>query len=172
VTNATVAYVSGDDLVLKFDDGRVEHLNVPDSAKFTVNRQEVGVRDLPPGTRLTQAITTKTTPRFVKTVTTIEGRVWRVRPPHSMVLRFDDGTMKDFSIPDGQKFDIDGQQQTAFELKKGMKISATVITDEPETVVEQATSTLARVPRPKTPTLVGALLIVVPRSDVAATEQR
>lgn len=171
VTNATVTYVSGNDLVLKFDDGRVEHLEVPDSNKFTVNGQEIGVGDLQPGTKLTQTITTKTTPRFVKTVTTIEGRVWRVVPPHRMTLRFDDGTMKEYEIPEGQKFNIEGKDESVFELQKGMKISATVVEDEPETVVEETTSMVGRAPKPNTPTLVGVLLIAVPRSSAAATEQ-
>lgn len=163
VTNATVAYVAGNDLVLKFDDGRVEHLKVPDSDKFTVNGQEVGVQDLQPGTTLTQTITTKTTPRFVKTVTTINGQVMRVFHPNSLILRLDDGSVQRYSIPAGQRFNINGKDQTAFELRKGMNISATVVTDEPQTVVERTKSMMGQAPKPNTPTLVGALLIAVRR---------
>lgn len=169
VKNAEVVYVSGNDLVLKVSDGRVEHLKVPDSDKFTVDGKELTVHDLQPGTKLTQTITTKTTPRYVNTVRTIEGTIWHINAPSSLVLRFDDGSTKRYSIPSGQKFKIDGKDKTAFELKKGMKISATVITDEPQTVVEQAKSTAGQAPKPETPAQVGALLVLIPRAAPAAS---
>ena len=50
VKNAEIVYVEGNDLVLKLENGRVEHLVVPDSDKFTIDGKEVSVRELAPGT--------------------------------------------------------------------------------------------------------------------------
>lgn len=163
VRNAEVVYVSGSDLVIKLEDGTLEHMVVPDSDKFHINGREVGVQDLTPGTKLTETITTTTTPRMVTTVRTIEGKVWHVNPPRHVILTLPDGTNQSYQIPQGQKFTINGRETTAFGLKKGMNVSATVVTDSPGTVLSQSKRVTGQAP-PPAPTLVGALLIVVPRS--------
>ncbi len=57
VKNAEVVYAEGvADLVLKLENGRVEHMVVPDSDRFTIDGKEVGVQELVPGTKLTQTI--------------------------------------------------------------------------------------------------------------------
>lgn len=167
VKNAEVVYVSGNDLVLKFDDGRVEHFKVPDSDKFTVDGRETTVHGLQPGTKLTQTITTKTTPRFVQTIETTEGTVWHVSPPNNLILRLPNGT-KQFNIPSGTKFNVEGQEKTAFELRKGMKTTVTVVTDEPQTVVESTKETMGQAPKPAIPAQAGVLLFVMPRRASAA----
>src|SRR6202453_2497784 len=65
VRNAEVVYVEGNDLVLKLESGKVEHLVVPDSDTFTINGKNVTVHELTAGTKLTQTITTTTAPRYV-----------------------------------------------------------------------------------------------------------
>lgn len=61
-------------------------------------------------------------------------------------------------------FNVDGQMQSVFHLKKGMQVSATVITDTPEVVESsaRAISGQAPPPPPETPQPVGALLIEDP----------
>jgi LPXTG-motif cell wall-anchored protein len=55
---------------------------------------------------------------------------------------------------------VDGKEVTAFEIKKGMMISATVIVQVPETVVaQQKKITGSAPPPPPTPPMEGALLI-------------
>jgi hypothetical protein len=164
VRNAEVVYVSGNDLVLKLEDGRVEHIVVPDSDKFHVDGRELSVHELTPGTKLTETITTTTIPRMVTTVRTIDGKVWHVNRPNSVVLTLPDGTNKQYKIPKDQKFMIDGQEKTAFDLKKGMKISATVVTDSPETAMSQSKTVTGQAPKPATPSMVGALLFLTPRA--------
>lgn len=167
VRNAEVVYVSGNDLVVKLEDGRIEHVTVPDGAKANVDGREVGVHDLQPGTKLTETITTTTTPTMVKTVRTIEGRVFHVNPPHSVILTLPDGTNQSYRIPNDQKFTINGQQKTAFDLRKGMNVSATVVTDSPETALSVSRKVTGQAPPPpppatSAPTQVGALLFIVP----------
>ena len=161
VRNAEVVYVSGNDLVLKLQNGSVQHIVVPDSDKFNVDGRQVSVHDLQPGTKLTETITTTATPTTVTTVRTIEGRVFNVNPPQSLVLTLPDGTNQSYRIPNDQKFTIDGQQKTAFDLRKGMNVSATVVTDSPETVLSQSKRVTGQAPPPPTtPSMVGALLFV------------
>ena len=43
VKNAEIVYVQDNDLVLKLENGKVEHLVVPDSDRFTIGGKEVAV---------------------------------------------------------------------------------------------------------------------------------
>jgi len=149
--SGTVVYVSGNELVVKGDNGVVKHFTVPDSATATVDGQQLTVHQLKPGMHLTQTITTKTVPETIKTVRTIEGKVWMVNPPSMVILTLPDGTNKQYKIPKGQMFNIDGTQQSAFHLKKGMNVSATVVTEEPVTTVTQSKAVAGVAPPPPPP---------------------
>jgi hypothetical protein len=164
VERGEVVYVSGNELVVKMEGGEVRHFpNVPDSARATVDGKELSIHELKPGMKLQRTITTTTTPRTVTTVRTVQGKVWQVSPPNSVILSLADGTNKQYKIPKGQKFMIEGQEKTAFELKKGMNVSVTAITEVPETVVaEQRRTTGSAPPPPETPPIQGALLIETP----------
>jgi hypothetical protein len=60
----------------------------------------------------------------------------------------EDGKTQEFKIPQGQKFDVDGQMVDAWGLKKGMKVTATKITVTPETVVVQKVKVTGTMPPP------------------------
>jgi hypothetical protein len=159
VKNAEIVYVEGNDLVLKLENGKVEHLVVPSSEKFKIDGREGTVQDLKPGTKLTQTVTTTTTPRYVNTVRTLKGKVWHVNAPGSVIVRLPDNTHQLYKVPSHAKFTINGQEKTVFELKKGMQFEATIVTDEPQTVVAQTKESVGRAPSPVTPPLLGVLLI-------------
>ena len=163
VRNAEVVYVEGNDLVLKLENGRLEHMIVPDTDKFHIDGRELNVSELTPGMKLTESIITTTTPRYVNTVRTIEGKVWHVNAPKTVILTFPDGTNKQYTVPDHAKFTINGEKKTVFDLRKGMKVQATVVTDETETVLESAKHVVGTAPLPETPQQVGTLLIIRPR---------
>ena len=138
VEHGEVVGVNGNDLVVKMEDGTVRHFpNVPDGAKITVDGKQLGIRDLKPGMKLQRTITTTTTPMTVTTVQTVTGRIWNVVPPLSVTLTMENGENQTFKIPNGQKFNVEGQMVDAFALKKGMKVTATKITEVPGTVVVQ-----------------------------------
>jgi LPXTG-motif cell wall-anchored protein len=169
VERGEVVYVSGNEVVVKMESGEVRHVTVPDSARATVDGKEISVRELKPGMKLQRTITTTTTPRTVTTVRTVSGKVWQVSAPNSVILTLADGTNKQYKIPKGQKFMIDGQEKTAFDLRKGMNVSATVVTAVPETVVaQQRKVTGSAPPPPPTPPMEGALLIETPAPAPAA----
>jgi hypothetical protein len=159
VRNAQIVYVEGNDLVLKLENGKVEHMVVPADEKFDIDGREVTVSDLKHGTKLTQTITTTTTPRYVNTVRTLKGKVWHVNAPGSVIITTPEGTNQLYKVPSHAQFTINGKKKTVFELKKGMKFEATIVTDEPQTVVEYSKSNVGQAPAPPTPLQVGVLLI-------------
>jgi RNase P/RNase MRP subunit p29 len=138
VEHGEVVYVSGNDLVVRMEDGTIRHIaNVPESARITVDGQQLGIHDLKPGMKLQRTITTTTTPKVVTTVQSVTGKVWHVNPPSSVILTLEDGSNQQFNIPKGQKFNVDGQMVDAWGLKKGMNVSATKVVEVPVTEVEQ-----------------------------------
>lgn len=174
VDRGTVVLVDGNDLVIKAEDGHLVHFaNVPESARATVDGQELGIHDLKPGMTLQRTITITTTPQMITTVKRVTGTVWQVNPPTSVILTLEDGTNQAFKIPQGQQFNIDGQMVDAFGLRKGMKVSATKVTEVPETVVEQQKEVTGSMPPPPPdppadlPILV---LVILPAPDVAPVE--
>ena len=168
VDRGTVVLVDGNDLVVKREDGHLLHFpNVPESARITVDGQELGIHDLKPGMTLERTITTTTTPQTITTVSHVTGTIWSVNPPSSVILTLDDGTNQAFKIPEGQKFNIDGQMTDAWGLKQGMKVSATKVTEVPETVVDQEKAVTGTMPPPDPPADLPFLVMVVFPDDVA-----
>ncbi len=146
VRRGTVVYVSGHDVVVRMDDGTVRHVTVPPDATFTVAGKTMGVADLKPGMELTKTVTTTTTNRTVSSFRTVSGTVWQVNAPYVIITV--DGKNRQVKVPDDTKFDIDGQKLTVFELKKGMKFTATVATEVPETVVASTSRVTGTAPPP------------------------
>lgn len=138
VERGEVVYVSGNNVVVKMEDGQLKHFNnVPDNVTVTVDGKPLNVHQLKPGMKMERQTITSTTPRVVTTVETVTGKVFWVSPPNSVTLTLENGQNQKFNIPGGQKFIIDGHETDAFGLKKGMKVSAQRVTEVPETVVTQ-----------------------------------
>ncbi len=170
VERAEVVYVSGNDVVFKMENGELRHVTVPDSAKATVDGKEITVRDLKPGMKLERTITTTSTPKTIKTVKSGSGTVLNVMPPNSVTVRFEDGTVQQFKIPKGTTFTVDGEKKTAFDLRKGMKISATRIVEEPVVQVSESRQITAATepPPPPPPPDVPLLIAEMPKTAKAA----
>src|ERR1700758_247293 len=82
VERGEVVHVSGNDLVVKMEDGTIRHVaNVPESVRITVDGQQLGIHDLKPGMKLERTITVTKTPTVVTTVKTVTGKVWQGQPP-------------------------------------------------------------------------------------------
>jgi hypothetical protein len=152
VERGEVVTVEGNDLMVKMEDGTIRHFpDIPDSARVTVNGQQLSVHDLKPGMKLQRTITTTTTPRTVTTVQTVTGIVWHVSPPLSVILTMENGENQSFKIPKDQKFKVNGEMVDAFGLRKGMKVTATKITEAPETIVAQQKTVTGTMPTPPAP---------------------
>ena len=178
VERGEVVLVSGNDLMVKMEDGTIRHFpNVPESARVTVDGQELGIHSLKPGMKLQRTITVTTTPQTVTKVQTVTGKVWHINPPNTVVLTLEDGTNQQFKIPKDQKFMVDGQETDAFGLKKGMKVSATKIVEEPVTSIsEQRRLTGSMPPPPPAPPADAPILVAAaepapaPVASAAPTE--
>ena len=152
VERGEVVLVDGNDLVVKMEDGSIRHFpNIPESARVNVDGQQLGIHDLKPGMKLQRTITVISTPQVITTTQTVTGKVWHVTPPNTVILTLDDGTNQQFKIPKGQKFMVDGQQTDAFGLKKGMRVSATKVVEEPITSVEHRREVTGSMPPPPPP---------------------
>jgi hypothetical protein len=168
VKRAEIVYVSGNDVVVRMDDGQIKHVVVPDDKKITVDGKDLTVHELQPGMHVTKTITSTSTPRTITTVRTVKGKVWYVNPPTSVILTLPDGTNKQYTSSKGQKFLMsDGKMHDLFDIRKGDTISATAITESPEvdvTTTSRATGTAPPPPPPPdvTPAPVTALLIEAP----------
>ncbi len=176
VQTGTVVLVSGNDLWVRDSSGQIRHFpNVPNSVRVSVNGQQLGIHDLKPGMTITRTIVTTTTPKVTTTVQTVTGKVFYVSPPNSVILTMDDNTNQRFTIPKGQKFNINGQMTDAFGLRKGMQISATKVVEVPETVVTEKRILAGTMPPPPPippdqPILIAVLVPVAapaPPSEVA-----
>jgi hypothetical protein len=170
IQRGEVVYVSGNDVVIKMEDGSLRHFNnVPDSVTVNVDGQQLNVHQLKPGMKVEKQTITTTTPKTVTTIQTVTGTVWNVIPPNSVTLTMDNGQNQTFKIPKGQKFNVDGQEVDAFGLKKGMKISAQKVTEVPETVITQEVKRTGTMPPPPpAPTPDVPILVVVAAVPVAA----
>ena len=162
VDRAVVEHVSGNDAWVKMEDGTVRHIaHISENARINVDGRELGVHELKPGMKLERTITTTTTPRTVTTVEAVTGKVWHVSPPKSVILTLENGENQSFTVPDGQVFKIDGQEKDVWHLKKGMTVTATKVTEAPETVVaHQRQLTGSMPPPPPVPADVPVLIAI------------
>lgn len=152
VERGTVVAVSGNNLIVKADDGTLRDFNnVPDTTTVTVGGKQLNVHQLTPGMVLERQTVTTTVPHRVTIVKTVTGKVTFVSPPNSVILRMDDGTSQRFTIPKGTKFTVDGQQTDAFGLRKGMTVSAQQVTEETELVAQQQIKRTGTMPPPPPP---------------------
>ena len=163
VERGEVVAVSGNDLIVRREDGQLlDFPSVPDNKTVTVDGKQLTVHDLRPGMKLERTTVVTTTPRLITTVKTVSGKVFHVTPPSSVILTLEDGTNQSFKIPKGQKFMINGSETDAWGLKKGMKVSATAVTETPETVASHEVKlTGTPLPPPREPIQSGATLLVI-----------
>lgn len=169
VERGEVVYVSGNQLVVKMEDGTMRDFpNVPESARVSVNGQKMGIHDLKPGMKLEKTITTTTTPKTITTVQTVTGKVWHVNAPSSVILTLEDGTNQQFKVPKGQMFMVNGNKTDVFGLRKGMKVSATKVVEEPVTDVAQVSKVTGSLPPPPPPDAPILIAVAVPTPAPAA----
>jgi hypothetical protein len=164
VEKGTVVYVSGNSCVIKAEDGTLRHFdNVPESTTVTVDGKQLNIHQIQPGMVIERQTITTTTPKVITTIKTVSGTVWFVNPPNSVILTMDNGKNQQFKIPNGQKFTVNGQVTDAFGLRKGMKVDAQQVIEQPATVVAQTVQRTGTMPPPPpAPQPDVAILVLVP----------
>ena len=167
VQNAEVIHVSGHDIVVELENGKLELLNLPKDFKFDVDGKHLTVHELTPGTKLSQEIHTVSSPQEVTTVRTVNGKVWHISPPH-LILSFPGGENKSYTVPEGIVFNIVGQKKTVFDLRKGMEISATVVTVAPQETLSTHTVVTGQAPPAKPEVAFEGPLLIEPPVETPA----
>jgi len=138
VERGEVVFVQDNHLIVKMENGSLrDFTNVPESARVSVDGKQLGIHDLKPGMKLEKTIMTTTTPKTITTVQTVTGKVWNIIPPRSVTLTLENNTNQTFNIPQGQKFNVNGEMVDAWGLKKGMKVTATKVVEESTTDVQR-----------------------------------
>lgn len=136
--NSTVAYIEGDHLVVRLEDGRLEAMRIPPEERFNIEGQELSLHELKPGMVLTEETISTSRPVIVKTVEIHDGTVWYASAMR-LVIKTGDGKMVDYRVPDWATVKINGEVEALHQLKQGDHITATITTEEPMTVVDRET---------------------------------
>jgi hypothetical protein len=109
---------------------------IPAGRKFIVDGVPKTLADLQKGTKLTATATTTETPVISRTTTITKGTVfWS--SPKSIIVTLENGENKQYEVPSGFQFDVDGKKLSAMELKAGMKVTGTKVVEEPIKVISQ-----------------------------------
>jgi len=143
----TVVEVQGNYLLAKMQPlGNLSLFKVVPGREFIIDGQKKLIGDLKPGTELTGMITTRTTPVTVRTTSTLSGTVWHAQDKY-VILTLPDGENREYNVPDSFQFMVEGKPATVRDLRKGMKVTATKIVEEPQT--EMSTDTVITGKAPK-----------------------
>jgi hypothetical protein len=135
VRSGTVTSVQGNHVIIKMSTGEEKHFDVPDDFRLTVDGKEISVHELKPGTKLTRTITTTTEPKTVYTSVVKQGTVWHAQG-NTVIITGADGQNRQYNnVPDWITFNVDGKDVDVMELKKGQRVTATIITETPSTIV-------------------------------------
>jgi hypothetical protein len=128
-------------LIVKNAAGDYKIYNVKAGRTFTIDGVSKTLAQLQPGTLLTAKVTTTETPLVTRTTKITKGKLfWS--SPKSIIVALENGEHKQYEVPADFKFDVEGKQLSAMELRPGMNLAATRIVEEPHSeLVENITVT-------------------------------
>ena len=130
-----VALTEGNKLLVRMKQhGLYRYFSLKPGQQFQIDGQPKLIGDLKPGTTLTATIFTTTQPVTVRTTSVINGTVWYVSGNY-VVLTHEDGVSHEYNVPPTFKFMVEGKPASVGELRKGMKVSATKIVEQPHTEI-------------------------------------
>jgi hypothetical protein len=135
VRQGTVVAVQGNHVIIKMSTGETKEFDVPDDFTVNVDGKDITVKDLKPGTKLTRTISTTTEPKTVYTTEVKNGTVWYASEGTVILTGADGKNRKYDNVPDWIQFEHNGKPIAQSDLKKGMKVSATIVTESKSQVV-------------------------------------
>ena len=95
---------------------------------------------------LTATVTTKTQPVTLRTTTVTNGTVMHVQG-NFVIARLENGDIREYVVPESYKFMVEGKPASVNDLRKGMKVSAARITEEPTTELSEQTEVSGKAPK-------------------------
>ena len=124
-------------LIAKSPAGIYRIYNVEPGRKAIIDGVPKTLDQLKLGTMLTSTATTTQTPLVNRTTTITKGTVFWASPT-SIIVTLDTPNgqeNKQYAVPSGFMFDVEGKKLSAMELRPGMKLTATKIVEEPISVI-------------------------------------
>ncbi len=151
VRQGTVVHVYGNNLVVKMSDGTVKEFDVQEGFMFDVDGTPTPVSGLKPGTVLTATVATTQTPYEVRTEEIRKGKVVK-KVGQTVFIRGEDGTIRKFAgVPDDVVLTSGGKQITAFDLREGMEVTATIVHTSMDMVTEREVEVAGSAPAVRRP---------------------
>jgi hypothetical protein len=142
-----VVWVQGNWLVAKMQpSGRYEVFDVQPGREFWIDGQSRHIGDLKLGTVLNAMVITKTQPVTVRTISSVSGTVFWVQG-NFVILTHENGENREYNVPESTKFMVEGKPASVKELRAGMKVSATKVVAEPQTVISTETVITGSAPK-------------------------
>jgi hypothetical protein len=145
VLRGTVEHVDGNQLVVRMSNGDIRYFNPPSTRRFIVDGKELKTSELKPGTKLTATVTTTQTPVTERTKTIGSGTVWWVAGK-TVILTLPNGENRTYTVKDDYRFIVEGKKATVADLRRGMRISAEKIVEEPVTVFSSDVAVTGQAP--------------------------
>jgi len=133
-------------LIAKDSAGGFKVYTVQPDRKAIVDGVPKTLDQLQLGTMLTSTATTTVTPVTNRTTTITKGTVFWASPT-SVIVTLESGENKQYEVPEGFKFNVDGKEVSAMDLRRGMKLTATRIVEEPAHVITQDVVVTGTVPQ-------------------------
>jgi hypothetical protein len=134
-------------LIAKMDPGGDYRLfDVRPGAVATIGGVKKSLSQLKLGTMLTAAVTTTQTPVVKRTTTVTKGKlIWSV--PTSIVVTLENGENRQYTVPSGFKFTVEGKSLGVEELRPGMNLTGTNVVEEPVTLITEETVVFGTEPK-------------------------
>jgi hypothetical protein len=119
-------------------EGDYRYFDVRPGAVATIEGVKKSLSQLRLGTMLTAAVTTKETQLVNRTTTITKGRLlWST--PKTIFVSLENGENRQYAVPPGFKFTVEGKQLGVEELRAGMILTGTNVTEEPVTLITEET---------------------------------
>ncbi len=148
--SGTVLSVEGNQLFVRMNTGEVRVFTPPPDRRFVIDGKELTLGQLQPGTKLNATVTETATPVTNRTVESLEGKVWYAKNIQ-VILTLANGENKMYIVKHDDPvklYDSSGKEITTFDLRKGMNIRATKITESPSTEFASNTAVTGVAPTP------------------------
>jgi hypothetical protein len=138
ITGAVVS-TEGDWLLVRMQpSGLYQVYHVQPGRQFFIDGQPKLIGDLKAGTVLTATVVTHSQPVTERTTTVTDGTVWYVSGNY-VIVTLTNGEQHEYTVPESYKFTVEGKPASVKELRKGMKVSATKIVEQPKSEISTTT---------------------------------
>lgn len=153
--SGVVVYVSGNTLVTKESDGVTREHTVPPGFTFQMGGKNVTLADLKPGDKISAVITETQTVQEVTATRVVNGKVIDNVQGNAIVVQNAKGQLVTYTTKDAEGRDIkiiqNGKEIPLSSLKKGDRLTATIVTKYPPQVSTERQVTAKVTPPPPAP---------------------